>query len=336
MKTAWHSGEGLRSLEGRREAQVTLDQPYAPPTRVSVARTFWHGWANCFLISNGKVEAILVPAIGRVMQLRLAGDVEGAFWENRALDGQLHASATTQTNLYEWINFGGDKCWPAPQSDWSRQRKCPWPPPVGFDSSPMEAVAGRHSVVMTSPIDPDFGIQVTRRVELDAELPVMRIRTEYRKIDGDAVKVGVWTITQMDDPERIFIPLREDSKMTYGFVGMLEAEPEGLQIESGLLSLLRHPVHCTKIGSDASSMVWVGQKLVVRMDAETGPGEYPDGGCLTQVYTNPDPFPYIELETLGPLSTMVSGDRIERTSTYTIMPRSEETSEAEARKILGL
>jgi hypothetical protein len=73
----------------------------------------------------------------------------------------------------------------------------------------------------------------------------------------------------------------------------------------------------------------------VRIDAEQGPGEYPEGGCVTQIYTNPEPEPYVELETLGPLTILSIGDRIERTTLYTVFPRSVADPEAEARKILN-
>src|ERR1044071_7118728 len=52
-----------------------------------LVRTNYHGWANSILLSNGRVEAVIVPAIGRVMQFRFAGEEDGPFWENRALDG---------------------------------------------------------------------------------------------------------------------------------------------------------------------------------------------------------------------------------------------------------
>jgi hypothetical protein len=205
---------------------------------------------------------------------------------------------------------------------------------VAFDSSPVDAVAKEGGVVLTSPVDPAFGIQVVRHVELDLEAPVMRIRTTYRKIVGSPVTVSVWSITQMQEPEQVFLQMKEDSTLPDGFIRLIDAEPEGLRIEDGLLSLARDPAKCAKIGADAISMVWVGRKLVVRIDAEDGPGEYPDGGCVTEVYTNPDPLPYVELETLGPLTTMSAGDRIERTTVYTITPRSEADPEAEARKFL--
>ena len=269
-----------------------------------------------------------MPAIGRVMQLRMAGAAEGALWENRALDGQGPLLAGD-----EWINFGGDKSWPAPQSDWARQQGRDWPPPAGFDSSPVVAVAGERGVVLRSPVDQGFGIQVTRFVELDEELPVMRIRTEFDKVAGDRVKVSVWTITQMQEPELVFIPIQRESRIPGGVIRLIETEPERLRIEGGLLSVARHRLECTKIGTDATSMLWVGRREVVRIDAEAGAGEYPDGGCVTQIYTNPDPLPYVELETLGPLVTMNVGERIERTTVYSIAPRSAADPESEARSI---
>lgn len=315
-------------MESQTGTRVTLDPPEASRTKVTVARMCWHGWPECYLIGNGIVEVIVVPAIGRVMQLRLAGETKGAFWGNRALDGQ-----PCRSNSNEWINFGGDKCWPAPQSAWTKQQGRDWPPPVAFDALPMEAVAGECEVVLSSPVDPNLGIQVIRYVELDADLPVMRIRSEFRKVAGDAVRVSVWTITQMHDPERVFVALRKDSTMPRGYIRLTEAEPEDLRIAGGLLSLVRPSVHCSKIGADATSMAWVGEELAVRVDSEDGPGEYPDGGCITQVYTSPDPYPYVELETLGPLATMRAGDRIERSTVYTILPRSESDPEAEARSL---
>jgi hypothetical protein len=317
------------NLESKTGTHLAPDLFGDKQTEIAVTRTFWHGWPGCYLIANDSVEAIVVPAIGRVMQLRLKGEIEGPLWENRALDGQQSEPAST-----EWINFGGDKSWPAPQTDWPLHQGREWPPPPGFDSGPVEAVAGERGVVLTSHAEPDYGIQVTRQVELDAEQPVMRIRTEFRKLLGPPVTVGVWSITQLQDPERVFIPLREESKMRGGFIRLIEAEPEGLRIEGGLLSLVRHKIEPIKIGTDASSMVWVGSAAVLRIDAEEGPGEYPDGGSVAQVYTNPDPVPYVELETQGPLATMSAGDRIERTTTYTIMARSTADAEAEARKIL--
>jgi hypothetical protein len=297
---------------------------------VSISRISWHGWPDCFKTQNGFVEAVIVPAIGCVMQLRLLDDPAGAFWRNPELEGQRHKVPVDLLFSREWHNFGGDKCWPAPQSDWPRVQGRHWPPPDAFNSQSMKAVATGNSVVLTSSIDASFGIQLVRHVELDLAEPVMRIRSEFRKLSGSPVKVSVWTITQVQDPECIAIQLSRQSKFAGGYVHLMGAQPADLRIDAGVLSLTRHPRELVKIGSDGVSMAWVGPSCVVRIDAEPGPGEYPDGGCITQVYTNPDPLAYVELETLGPLTVMSIGDRIERTAVYTVSPRSTSDPRAEA------
>jgi hypothetical protein len=318
-------------VESRGETSSALVLPAHPGEGVSVTRFPYHGWPGCYLLSNGAVEAVVVPAIGRVMQLRLPHGSSGTVWENRALDGQLHPPVSS-----EWVNFGGDKCWPAPQSGWEQHAGSDWPPPAAFDSHPMEARVCEGGIVLTSPVDPGYGIRVVRHVELDAGLPVMRIRTEYRKISGNPVHVGVWSVTQMRDPARIFVLLPARQRLGVWYIRQMEAEPAGLRIEGRLLSLARHPKKPVKIGSEAASMLWVGKECMVRIDAETGPGDYPDGGCVTEVYTNPDPHAYVELETLGPLATIAIGESIERTTTYTVMPRLLPDLDSDARRVFSL
>jgi hypothetical protein len=317
-------------LESRYEPPSILDPTSSHGVGVSTSRISWRGWPDCFQIENGLIEAVIVPCIGRVMQLRLLDDPVGALWRNLALEGQRHDPPVDLLLPREWLNFGGDKCWPAPQSSWPKVQGRHWPPPNGFDSQPMKAVAADNSVVLTSFIDASFGIQMVRHVELDPGLPVMRIRTEFRKLTGSPVSVSVWTITQMRAPERISIQLPPQSKFVKGYVHLTGAQPADLRIDGSILLFARHRRELVKIGSDGISMAWVGENCVVRIDAEPGPGEYPDGGCVTQVYTNPDPLAYVELETLGPLTAMSIGNRIERTAVYTVSPRSTSDPEAEA------
>ncbi|MGD0734584.1 MAG: hypothetical protein ABR976_05525 [Terracidiphilus sp.] len=320
--------EGTNTQEPRTEVSIPSAVESIHETVNSIVRINWHGWQDCYLMSNGSLEAIVVPAIGRVMQLRLAGDSTGTLWENRALDGRLH-----QAGHHQWRNFGGDKCWPAPQSAWPVNLGCAWPPPIAFDSLPAEVNVKRHEVILRSPVDAAMGIQVVRHVALDPVRSVMRIRTEFRKLLGSPVTVSIWTITQMQEPERICALLPANSKFDRGYTPLLNAEPAGLKIHDRLLSLIRHPNAYVKIGVDAASLAWVGSNCVVRIEAEVGPGEYPDGGCITQIYTNPDPLHYVELETLGPLTKMSVGDRIERTTVYAVTPRTTPDPEAEALKV---
>ena len=299
--------------------------------RFSVTKTNYHGWPDSLVLGNGKVEAVIVPAIGRVMQFRFAGRSEGPFWENRALDGKAPDARST-----EWGNFGGDKSWPAPQADWPKITGRGWPPPPAFDAMPLRSsILDLEKILLSSPVDPFFGIRVRRLVELDPEKPVMMIRTTYEKVEGGPQKIGVWVITQLKDPVAVFAPIPKNSLFPEGYNRQSEEKlPLDLKVQPGLLSLRRDPKSSTKIGTDAGSLFWVGENEILQIDSSRAPNEeYPDQGSSAEIYTNPDPLPYIELELLGPLSTMKVGDKIERTSTYTLMLRSDPDPAQEMRKL---
>ena len=90
----------------------------AAPPPVTVTTISWHGWPQAVKLSNGIVEAVVVAA------------GSGASWRLSSLDTPKPTRCTkTRTGLPaknrlpkpgEWANYGGDKVWPAPQSDWPR------------------------------------------------------------------------------------------------------------------------------------------------------------------------------------------------------------------------
>jgi hypothetical protein len=301
----------------------------AGPDPTTVTRTTYHGWPDSIVLGNGVVEAVIVPAVGRVMQFRFAGSADGPFWENEALRGSHHDAASK-----EWSNFGGDKAWPAPQADWPRRIGRDWPPPAGFDSMPMTVEIDRTGVTLVSQVDPGYGIRVRRRIELAPGLPVMTTTTRYENVAGAPLSVGVWTITQLKDPIALYAPLA--GQPSPGGPRILESggPPPDLAVTDDLLSLTRDRAQNRKIGLLGRTLVWLGRSETLRLDSElVGGAPYPDEGRSAQIYTNADPLAYVELEMLGPLETLRTGDAIERTTTYTLGPR---TAREPAAEIPGL
>ena len=299
--------------------------------RITVTRTNYHGWPDSLLMSNGRAEAIIVPAIGRVMQFRFAGESDGPFWENRALDGK-----SPDPQSPDWGNFGGDKTWPSPQSDWPRITPRAWPPPVAFDSTPVTAQIYFNSVILVPPVDKDYGIRTRRVIELDPERPILTISTTYEKAAGDPMRVGIWTITQLQNPTTVYMPLPGTSRYPDGYNKQSDALPAKLKVERGLVSLTRDPGNAHKIGSDAGTLLWVGERQMLRIDSARVPdADYPDQASSAEVYTNPDPLQYVELEMLGPLQTLKVGDQMTRNNVYTLLRRTRSNPESEARAILG-
>ncbi len=327
-------------------AAPTLAQP---AKRITVTRTEYNGWKDAIILSNGKVEAVIVPSIGRVMQFRYIGE-EGVFWGNPDVAGKLVNSASK-----DWINFGGDKPWPAPQADWPKVTPRAWPPPIGFDANVWKAEAlianftrmfspeligqkneGGTLVKLSSPIDPNYGIRVVRYVQIDPSKPIMRIKTVFEKAEGEPRKVAIWVITQMKEGDAIFVPMPLDTQFKEGYNKQSKELPEYFNVANGLIQLKRDPKKSTKIGNDAGALLWVGPKHILKIDSpRVANAEYPDNGSSAEVYTNIDPLKYVELEMLGPLQEMKVGDKMERVNTYTLMRRREKTPDAEAREIWG-
>lgn len=307
-----------------------IPQPAATAPRDVVVRSDNHGWPDSMVLSNGVVEAVIVPSIGRVMQFRFAGEPDGPFWANAGLLGQKLDPASP-----DWVNFGGDKAWPSPQDDWARLALRPWPPPVGFDGLPMEAVRDGSAVILVSAVDPSYGIRVRRRIELATDRPVMTITTRFEKTAGPPMEVGVWTITQVRDPAAIYAVLPETPRAGAPYVRMSEELPANLKVEHDLIALTRDPHKNRKIGVRAATLVWIGRSELLRIDSTLVPGaRYPDQESSAEIYTNEDPLAYVELEILGPLEKLAVGGHIERQSTYTLAHRTENDPEMEIKKLL--
>jgi hypothetical protein len=178
-------------------------------------------------------------------------------------------------------------------------------------------------------------------VHLDPEQAIMTITTTYELVSGDAKTIGVWTITQLKEPVSIFVPLPQDTKRTNSFTLLGKEPPPDLRTLSlgittgdakrNVLCLSRDPKASYKIGTEAITLLWIGEKAALRIDSERlAQAEYPDQGSSAEIYTNPDPLRYIELEMLGPLRKLMAGDRIHHTNTYRLFRRSETSPDAEA------
>ncbi len=154
-------------------------------------------------------------------------------------------------------------------------------------------------------------------------------------------ELGIWIITQAQDPVRCFVPVRSNSVFAAGYLQLGSGLPAQFQNTNGLISFGRDSAASHKLGFEADSIVWVGTNLSLRIDAPRVAGltiaSYPDGGCSTEVYTNPGTnAPYVELECLAPLFLLPVGAQMQCATTYTLFNRSESNPEAEARKILNL
>ena len=331
---------------GARARKLRSAAALPPSPAVTISKGSFHGWDALFL-RNRVAQVTVVPAIGRIMQIALLGGVgaEGAaarspFWSHPGIGPDLGGDENG------WINLGGDKAWPAPQSRWEAVVGKGWPPPKTFDASPFaarimsDATGAGDKVELLSAVDPAYGVRVRRTIALDPAEPVVTVETCYEKVEGQAIRVGVWTITQLVSPDRLFLRLPARSTFPGGFAQRLPDRPKNLTVEGRLLSLTRDPAAKTMLGSDGDALLWVGNDVYLLIEAEMNApdpsDEWPDG-AHAQIYTSSDEaLPYVELELLSPLRDLRIGGRASLRVRYTLGARASADPTAEAKRVLGL
>ncbi len=304
---------------------------------VTITRTQFHGW-RAIVLRNGVAEVVVVPQVGRVMEFNLLdgeGHPRGSFWKNPAFGKEL------KPDNEGWTNQGGDKAWPAPQADWPKIAGRGWPPPKTFDAVPYTDSVKENHLQLVSPVDPNYGIRVRRTISLAPHAPVMTIQTWYEKVQGSPLPIAVWTITQLNPPERAFILLPARSALPQGYTNLLPvSEPKDLSINGRLLSVARDPQKNTMLGSDGETLLWVGDGPDLLIEnkspqATDSTDQWPEQGSHSKIYTNAsETAKYVELELLTSLRTLKPGQETSMTTTYTLVARTESDPLLEAQKVL--
>jgi len=329
---------GVTGCDCCRPRPTQTDSGASPegPGAVTISETNYLGWSNAYLLRNHTVEAIVVPGIGRVLQFGFRNE-SGVFWHNRNLEGK-----PTDCKTKEWINLGGDKTWPAPESDWSKfTGASSWHPPQAFDCMPLKAEVRDNDLILTSPVDPHYGISTVRRVHLAPVRPEMTITTTYKRISGTPAQISIWVITQLKEPVAVYVPRNQaraaGPEGPADFMLLGKDRPSSVKTSSEFVSLLRSPTAPYKLGFQSSRLLWVGEKYALQIESPRGESaDYPDHGSSAEVYTNPDPLQYVELEMLGPLHLLRAGESIEQVNKYTLHHRQAVDPDDDARRILGL
>jgi hypothetical protein len=273
-----------------------MTMPLSTRGEVTVQKIDYQGWQGSYRLTNGTVELVFVPQIGRVMRYGYVGEAN-LLWENPTLLGK-----TTPANAGgEWINYGGDKLWPAPQKVWG------WPPDPVMDSGLQKVtVLPDKRLKIEGAISPKHRLQFVRVIRMDAEGTGVTFENRLLNTSEKRAQWSVWQVTQVETPDKIRLPLYTQGKFSKGYYVFQGADPVAgrLQTTADEVHLTRDTQRSAKIGGD-SPQGWIraekGNTLFETSMKMLNGKPYPDDGCGLEIYTNPDPLPYIEMELLGPL-----------------------------------
>jgi len=248
-------------------------------------------------MSNGIVDVVVAPEIGRIMAFSLAGRPETSpIWRNPGKPrlGSFGWDA--------WMNYGGDKLWPSPQYDWEK-RTGGVLPDKAFDHGPYRVTRIKDGIRLIGPESESYGISVVRDIMLESGKASVILKDCFVKSarsNKQPFPVAIWGVTQVRPDVTVFSPFTPLKGLgKHGYSTFDTGENPNCQVRNDLIVVKRLPGKPTKVGA-VNREGWIaalyqGNLLFTEQFAVGSDGPYLDGGTNAQFYTSNKPE-FIEME----------------------------------------
>jgi len=281
-------------------------------TAIRIEKINYLGWPNSYRVSNGEVEVVATGDVGpRLIRYGFAGG-QNLFKE---FAGQMGKSGEAA-----WQPRGGHRIWMAPEDPVKTYAPDNIPVKVELRGDGLETVGevepltGLEKAVAVNMSASGTGVEVTHRIRNRGAAPLELApwaltmlapggtgihgfppRGTHPEVLAPANPLVMWAFSDLSDPRwkftRKYMALRNDP-----------ANPVPMKLG-------------TWNRRTWGAYVLNGEAFVKRYDAAAGPRQYPDYGCSFETFTNAD---FLELETLGPLTTLAPGESVSHTERWTL------------------
>ena len=264
----------------------------------------YHGWPNCYRLSNGLIDLIATTDIGpRIIRFGFVGE-ENEFKEYADTAGQVGGD--------EWRIYGGHRLWHAPEA--KPRTYCP-------DNAPVRLEQHGDFVRLIQPPEATTGIQKEIDIRLPATDAHVEVTHRLRNTNLWPVELAPWALSVMAPAGTAIIPLpprrsHEESLLPGNTITLWAytdmSDPRWHWGEKYVL-LRQDPTsqRPQKVGAMAcdgwAAYARAGHLFVKGFSYVEG-APYPDLGCSVEAFTNAD---MLELETLGPLVDLKPGAAVE-------------------------
>jgi hypothetical protein len=278
---------------------------------VSIERIDYQGWANSWRVTNGEVELVVTGDVGpRVMRYGFAGGQN--FFKEFA--GQMG-----KTGEVAWQPRGGHRVWIAPED--SVKSYAPDNVPVGIE------VQG-DAIVCTGPVEEMTGIEKRITVKMSPSGSAVELIHELRNAADSPYHLAPWILTMLAQggagihgfPPRGTHPEMLEPTNPLVMWAFTHLDDPRWRLSRKYLVLRQDPTNSNpqKLGTynrhTWGAYLLNGELFVKRYEAVAPPAAYPDLGCTFETFTNAD---ILELETLGPLTTLAAGQSVSHTERWT-------------------
>jgi hypothetical protein len=291
-----------------------------------VEKTDFLRWREAYRLCLGEAEMVVVTEIGpRILSLRVGGGPNLLF-----VDEEMELG--TGEGDEAWHIYGGHRIWVAPENENA----------YAPDNLPCKVEVSDGSLTVLAPVMPRTQLQKRLTVGARGDCFAVAQGVVNR---GEAIHLGaVWALTCVDpkvgvvvfpwgrggtwDTKRItywnrWMEHRSDvtSRQWQPGPDLFRVVPTGEEGKVGTNSPEGWVALCRPDATFIKSREWVA-------------ASYPDEDCSLQVYTCSS---FIELETLGPVTTFYPGVEVVHEEIWTVTPQAVDPGDGAAlRRLLGV
>lgn len=279
--------------------------------KVSVEKTEYKGWHNCYRVSNDEVELIVTGDVGpRVIRFGFVGG-QNLFKE--------YADQMGKTGEEKFQLRGGSRVWKAPEDPIAT-----WAP----DNVPVEIIPTATGLIARAPVEPVSSLQKEIEVSMAATGTNVVVTHRITNCSLYTLEFAPWTLTMMA-PGGVAVS---------GFPPRGK-HPENLEATNPLIMwaytnladkrwtftrkylVLRQDPNTSepqKLGT-FNPDTWAayllnGEAFVKRTKADPTK-TYTDFGCSFETFTNNE---FLEVETLGPMTRVPPGKSVEHVERWNL------------------
>jgi len=251
-------------------------------------------------LRNAHIEIGIQPAHGLILGFSLPGE-ENLLWVNpHPLSSARHSN---------WVNYGGEKLWWGPFSDWLPVTGRQFPPDEALDGAWTIASEGPARAVMQSAVSPWTGSRAEREIIIDPDRPGVVIHNRFIRETDSPQRLQLWTVCQVPPPRWVWLDSRpEAGEPAYINLrpGLWDPEPYVChEPDLGCIRGLPSPNGNYMIGTRGAWLAAVYDRIIlVHLVAPYPDGEYPERVSL-QLFSD---AAYIELETLSGVANPGRGE----------------------------
>lgn len=295
-------------------------------------------YGELITLDAGALTVTAAPGLGgRLLSVTLGGS-EFLYRNPRLLDDDLTPLPGVRAGprdgpMADWLNWGGDKTWPAPQG-WDGPGQWAGPPDPVLDSGPytarVEQRDGTAALVLSSGDDPRTGLRLERRIVLRPRSTAFGLHLTMTNTSAVERRWALWNVTQIAGTppaspagaEGVYLGRARSGRPSTVPLVAGTGRPQVLEAAADVLYVPHQDV-VGKVGfpDSAGWLAHVGPERTLAQGFTVHEGSYPDEGSRAEVWMEcplAEGLPHlgglrprdhvVECEVLGPLTTLAPGE----------------------------